>query len=471
MANPWEGDMSVVQSQVTTPWEDQVADMDAVAGGGGTARPATITPPQRFAEPPGSEKTLAGFGKNFAPSGVENMNAGMSFTDPQKAIKMLGQLFSSDGLSALKDYYVKSYGSIEQAKQTAYNDPIGFLSDISLLGGPMTVAGKLGGASKAGKAAQVAGNVLQNADPVAASIGAMRLGGGGLLTAAGVPQGIYRSTLKPSTAKTNKFQRGDVRKRVINELMDNEIPISHQGVEKLQGVVDVQTQKLDDMITSADKAGTMIPIRDVLSELDKLRIKLSDPISNPTASKDVATINKFTEDWLRQIGPVSEIRPSEARALRQTMDEKINWTSIPTKAEGLPVAIEKATAHGARQALGDAAGSGDQARIVSGLLDAQEPLKNAAARLDNNNAIGLRETMVLGGGIGGAASGHLDVKTALAIVAGGMLLNKEAQQKAAQAIYNSSKIDKVMKRNLIRTLFSQGGRAGENITRQQEQPQ
>lgn len=66
--------------------------------------------------------------------------------------------------SSMKDFFVKRYGSIDAAKQTLQNDPVGFAADIS------GVLGGVGGiASKAGELGDIAG--LSKAGAVASKVG------------------------------------------------------------------------------------------------------------------------------------------------------------------------------------------------------------------------------------------------------------------------------------------------------------
>lgn len=398
--------------------------------------------------------TLSGFAENISPSGQAYANQIMALTkDPRQTAEAMALLFSKEGWEAIQDFYKESYFSSPSAfKRTAYQDPVGFLSDVSMFGSvPKLLSRLLPGA--AGNAAKTVGTVLEHADPaMALSTGAKFAAGSALTDGAQVPQGIYRSSLKPSTAQTSKFSEDRVRSTVVDELLRNEIPLNYKGVEKLQSVVSEKTAELDQMIAKATAEGKKIPVRDVLKRVNELRNQLRNPVTNPSANADVAKINEFVGNWLRDMGPVREMTPAQARELRKNLDSGLNWNLVPSKEEGLSTRIDEMAAHGAREALADAAGTKGQARQVSDLLDARIPLKNASARLDNNNALGLRETVMLGGG-----AMAYDLPELAGIVAGASLLNKEAQQKLARAIYNSSKLDRAAKRNLLRQLAIQVG--------------
>lgn len=430
--------------------EDQLS---AINSTGPAAVPASPVKPLRFQER-SEPMTLEGLAGNIKPSGNAYREQIMSLTkNPRKTAEAMAILFSKEGLIALKDYYVDSYfTSLSDFKRTAYQDPVGFLSDVSVVASVPRLLGKLiPGAT--GNALKNVGTVLEHADPtMALSTGAKFAAGSALTDGAKVPQGIYRSTLKPSTAQTNKFSDDRVRGTVVEALLDNEIPLNYQGVEKLSGVVGEKTAELDRMIEAATASGKTIPIKDVLSRVNELRGSLRNPATNPTANKDVAKINDFVGDWLRDLGPVREITPAQARELRKNIDSGLNWNLVPSKEEGLATRIDEMLAHGARESLANTAGSAGKAREVSDLLDARIPLKNAAARLDNNNAIGLRETVMLGG-----AAATPDVPELAALVAAAALFNKESQERLARAIYNSSKLDRAAKKNLLRQLTIQVG--------------
>ena len=100
------------------------------------------------------EYTAAGALANIAPSAQQYASdLATVFTDPLLVAQGVKEMFTGEGLDALGSYYTRRYGSVRKAMQTAYDDPVGFMSDVALVGAPVKVAANLAkvAAKKTGK--------------------------------------------------------------------------------------------------------------------------------------------------------------------------------------------------------------------------------------------------------------------------------------------------------------------------------
>ena len=100
------------------------------------------------------EYTYTGALANIAPSAQQYASdLATVFTDPLLVAQGVKEMFTGEGLDALGSYYTRRFGSVRKAMQTAYDDPVGFMSDVALVGAPVKVAANLAkiAAKKAGK--------------------------------------------------------------------------------------------------------------------------------------------------------------------------------------------------------------------------------------------------------------------------------------------------------------------------------
>lgn len=135
-----------------------------------------------------SEKSVGGFLGNVVKSGA-NIIGGVAqaVTHPLETVGAIGTAIeggisklvpgeqeSEKSFDALVNFYKERYGGVENLKNTLYEDPLGVLSDLSVLlgGGGALLKGagaatKIGELSRVGKAATVAGRAIE---PVSATI-------------------------------------------------------------------------------------------------------------------------------------------------------------------------------------------------------------------------------------------------------------------------------------------------------------
>ena len=357
------------------------------------------------------EYTYTGALANIAPSAQQYASdLATVFTDPLLVAQGVKEMFTGEGLDALGGYYTRRYGSVRKAMQTAYDDPVGFMSDVALVGAPVKVAANLAkvAAKKTGKgqmaaqALQRTGSVLEATDPLAAATGLAVSGATVLPMVRSFPESTYETNLKMGTSPRSRMGQQATRQQVIGTLLEEGIPVSPEGLTQLNKIIDSRTADLDRLISMAEKEGKTISLFELTRPVAQLREELSDPFVNPTAQADARTITSYLSEWSKEVGTgTQEFTPSQVRKLRQELDKKLNYDRITPTTPPLSTRITEEAAAGARGALRETIeGYGETGMDISKLLTAQEALERAVNRLGQNQTIGLKQTIAATGGFG-----------------------------------------------------------------------
>lgn len=403
------------------------------------------------------------------------------FTDPMLVAEGIKEMFTGDGLKALGSFYADRYGSTRKALQTAYSDPVGFMSDVSLVGAPIKVAANLAKiAAKTSRKAQApievarrVGGALESADPLAA---ATSLGLGVTSTVPIVrsfPESTYETNLKMGTSPRSRMGQQATRQQVIGTLLEESIPVSPEGLTKLNKIIDARTSELDRLIEVAEKEGKTISLYDIATPIRELRNDLGNPRTNPTAAADVKAIEDYLSSWADEVGDAQNLTPSEVRKLRQNLDNKLNYDRISATTPPLQQRITEEAAAGARGALRETIeGYGATGMDISRLLTAQEALERAVNRLGQNQTIGLKQTVAATGGFGAMGGTDLFQQLSGALLAGGaLLMTPQNKERIARLIYQSRDLTAEQQRSLIGQLTSQTGPTAQRIEEGREDEQ
>lgn len=453
--------MSRFGAQLVQPSEIEVPPAIDDAGTPGAAADQAYP---RFRDTEGA--SLAGFAQNLKESGQRNVAETMQmFKRPDEALQAVFSLATSpDTRRALMTYADESYGSFENFKRSLYNDPIGVASELSVAGVLMRGPGMLG----------KVGRIVEHLDPGIAATTAAKAGAGWTGTQTGFPQRTIEQRLKMSPAPTSRYANPAVRDRVVETILEENLPISSSGVSQMDTRITKASKELDRLIDIADKSGKQIPIDRVLRPLFELRKTLGDPRTNPESRADIRAINSYLTDWMDELGPVQSLKPSQVRTLRQGLDGKLNFNRVPTTEPPIRTQMREEVAHGARRALNEGFDAiGQQNARVSRLLEAYEPMQRAANRIENNNRMSLRGTLAGTAGLAGFTLGDstLDRALGLVVAGSGYLLNGATKEKLARAIYANKNLDEASKRTIIRQITDtavEAGSAEDKLTQPEE---
>jgi len=444
-----------VRRRLAQPQQEAPAAQKDMVGSGYTAetiaRPI-INPRERY--------SAAGAIENIIPSAKAY---GQTFVDlakdPSLFVDAMKMMFTGEGLSELKDYYTETYGSTESALRKAYQDPVMFMSDLSIVGAPLKILSKLAGlaSKKAGSAVGRAAGFLEAADPLSAGMAATGAAVSNLPYVRGFPEETYETNLKMGTSPASKYSDPAVRSRVVETLLQEQIPISPQGLEKLNKAISARTKELDKLIEIAEKEGKTIPISTILGPLKRLRDDISDPKTNPLAVEQAAKIEEYAMNWLADLGPIRAISPSDARKLRQNLDKQIRWGKKDVVTPPLQRQITEEMASGARQGLRESIeGYGETGMDISRLLEAEEPLRRAQSRMAQNNALGLRQAGgIATGAIIGTGGDIFNQIMGFLVAGGSAIMTPQNKERLARLIYRNRDLTADQKRTLLGYISTQ----------------
>lgn len=293
----------------------------------------TPTPPLQSAQTPAPapsaaspEMTVEGFLGNVGPSAMR------TGTD---MLKGMGNLITSPidtvaGMPAgMAQHYGDRYSSVDQAAQTAYNDPVGALMDVPVLGTGMRLlgaAGKVGGAGRIADAAGTVGRGLEKVDPFGAAVGAAQLG---------IGAGINRFGSSPAESMAGSYY-GQPRGRQVDnfdEYLGTVDAAIEQGIPATTGGARIAEEarreaggRLNTALEGADKLDAI----EVFTQLNAKIDEIGDlNVSNPA----VAKLNELKADLVKLSDDQGYISAADLNSLKSKYDATINFDNVTTGVE------------------------------------------------------------------------------------------------------------------------------------------
>lgn len=368
-----------------------------------------------------SGKELA---KNIIPSVVkEGKNLIAAITEPIQTVKGLGNLALGALEKAIpetqkeevyfdrfKDYYKQKYGSQEQLLQTLQNDPAEVLSDAS-----MFVTGGATGAAKLAKVSQIgakAAPALERVAQVGTAIDPLNLG---INTATyGVSKAIPKTVapiMYESAAKWSTKLGPEERAAITETALKNQIPLSYEGLGKVQSKLGELGDKMDNLIINATDKNIKIPAAKVLESLKDVK-KTSGGFKIEAAQdiKEINNIEKQFKTYLKQ-NKITSVTPQQLQDFKSDAYKRVDYKRAPEKPSIAKEEAYKAMAGSARESL---EGFIPELRAINtqygSLRELQPNLQKAVGRIENRDLMGLGATAKTGaggalGGIPGALVG------------------------------------------------------------------
>ena len=368
-----------------------------------------------------SGKELA---KNIIPSVVkEGKNLIAAITEPIQTVKGLGNLALGALEKAIpetqkeevyfdrfKDYYKQKYGSQEQLLQTLQNDPAEVLSDAS-----MFVTGGATGAAKLAKVSQIgakAAPALERVAKVGTAIDPLNLG---INTATYGATKVIPKTVAPklyeSAAKWSTTLSPQERAAITETALKNQIPLSYEGLGKVQSKLGELGDKMDNLIMNATDKNIKIPATKVLESLKDVK-KTSGGFKIEAAQdiKEINNIEKQFKTYLKQ-NKITSVTPQQLQEFKSDAYKRIDYGRAPEKPSIAKEEAYKGMAGSARESL---EGFIPELRAINtqygSLRELQPNLQKAVGRIENRDLMGLGATAKTGaggalGGIPGALVG------------------------------------------------------------------
>ena len=285
------------------------------------------TPPAGPTAPvAGPEKSVEGFLGNIGPSALNTGGA---------MLQGIGNLVTSPidtitGMPAgLVGHYGDRYSSLEQAGETAYNDPVGALMDVPVVGTGMrllSAAGKVGGAGRIAETAGAVGRGLERVDPVGLAMGGVQAG-----TALGMNRLMPNRTPEAVMAGT---EYGGVQGRQ-GQYLDSYYDDVGRALDEGYGntLADVDA-------AAAAKSAAGSNLNDLLNAADDVKIKKVDVVRELEALKEGKTANldsTYLDTIDKAIKEVLEadienpfMTPSALNGVKTKLQGKVNWDAVDT---------------------------------------------------------------------------------------------------------------------------------------------
>jgi len=362
--------------------------------------------------------------KNLPGSAVkEAKNVIGAITQPIETIKGLGNLALGaleKGISGtqkhevyfdkLKDYYKEKYGSQDKFLQTLQNDPAEVLSDASMfVTGGATGAAKLAKVSKVGAKTAPA---LEKVAQVGTAIDPLNLG---INTASyGVSKAIPKTVapmMYESAAKWSTTLSPQERAAITETALKNQIPLSYEGLGKVQSKLGELGDKMDNLIANATNQNIKIPATKVLESLKDVK-KTSGGFKIEAAQdiKEINNIEKQFKTYLKQ-NKITSVTPQQLQEFKADAYKRIDFGRAPEKPSIAKEQAYRSMADVAKKSLESFIPELKSINTQYGALKELQPnLQRAVGRIENRDLMGLGTTAKTGaggalGGIPGALVG------------------------------------------------------------------
>jgi hypothetical protein len=302
---------------------------------------------------------------------------------------------TTDQVGQFVDFLGKRYGSVDAAKKTLQEDPVGVMADFASLVSGAGSTLRLPGVAKVGAAL----------DPVNAAVNTTLYGAGKALPK-DLPKQMYESAAKLST--TIPEER---RASMVKTALDNELPPTSKGVKKLEGMIQGLNETVDGLISKATSEGKSVPIGAIYKELKSLRRRKGG--MSLDAPGDTAAISKIIGDFQKHLKAKGKTRLSaaELQELKVNAYKSINWDAKRMTGTPIKEDVYRAVAKGAKENIQDMVpGVGASNKALSDLYDLQPNLQRSANRIENKNALSITDPLnvtagtVAGGPVGAAVA-------------------------------------------------------------------
>ena len=361
---------------------------------------------------------------------------------------------NEQAFDAMLDFYGDRFGSVDALKNTAMNDPVGILSDISGIATLGTSSlPKITG--RAGKVVETLNKTAKAVDPMNLAANVIRLPLGKL-----IPKDLPVKQMN-SAVKWNTTTPMKIRNSLAQSMLEEGIQPTLPGMRKAWKVIDDMQEGLTKLIEESTNSGVTIPREKVFKYIRDAKKKAAEG-GNP--ANELKQIDKFVDDlettWFEYDLP--DFTPTKIQRFKQDLYELVGddkWAR--TTARGTDAA-RMATARSARQIIEDLVPEARAMNRREGKMIAlTDSLEQKAARIENTNNIPLGAPINVGAGT--YLGNLLGMPEAGAAAGVGLSLMDLPKNKArlAQRMYNlqnSGLLDAPIPGQMIRQGAIQSGR-------------
>lgn len=299
----------------------------------------------------------------------------------------------------------------------------------TLVGASANAAPLAAGAIEAGPTGDAA--LAAAAKPVQAVVSGAKPAVGRAILLGKTPAEAYESAMKPSPA----IDSAD-RAAMVQTGLQNEIPVSKGGVQKIGDLIDTLNQKIKDTI-AADPNRPIDP-NAVATRADSARAKFANQVN---ASGDLKAIEDSKQQFLQEQGasngqPAPNMNAADAQAMKQGTYRVLAGKF--GEQGSASVEAQKSLARGLKEEIATQFPELSNLNAAeSRLLDLQPVLERAVNRISNHQAVGI------GTPVAGVAAATLTGSAGIgkvAMVLKGVLDNPLVKSRLAIAISKSAKV-------------------------------
>ena len=193
---------------------------------------------------------------------------------------------NEQAFDAMLDFYGDRFGSVDALKNTAMNDPVGILSDIS---GIVTL-----GTSSLPKITGRAGKVVETLNKTAKAVDPMNLAANVIRLPLGklIPKDLPVKQMN-SAVKWNTTTPMKIRNSLAQSMLEEGIQPTLPGMRKAWKVIDDMQEGLTKLIEESTNSGVTIPREKVFKYIRDAKKKAAEG-GNP--ANELKQIDKFVDD-------------------------------------------------------------------------------------------------------------------------------------------------------------------------------
>jgi hypothetical protein len=364
-----------------------------------------------------------------------------------------GEQKDEASVRAMGGFLKDRYGSVENALETLEEDPVGFLSDISILftGGGL-LASKVGKLSSVGKNIQTFGNVI---DPIG--------GTGRALNKMVTSRTPVNSLVK--TALDLPKKKGIVRiDELANEFLNKGLNVSRRSLKRLDNDISKVKGQIDNIVDSKTKDGIRLRTAEIVDSLDEL---IDNAAKEGLDIRDFRTIDRLRNDFVELHGKT--VSPKKLQDIKVGFNKgfKSDLTTRFGEVRGkvrdklrIAAKTQLEELHPELKAL-----NADQGVMI----ELSKAIEERVIKLEKQPIIPVRGLIagIVAGGVVGAGSSNLPAALsvgAVAIAVDKIITSPKIQIAIARAINaHNQALAKVGKLSVVTRPAFQAGRAGEVI--------
>jgi hypothetical protein len=364
-----------------------------------------------------------------------------------------GEQKDEASVRAMGGFLKDRYGTVENALETLEEDPVGFMSDISILfmGGGL-LATKVGKMSTVGKNIQTIGRVV---DPVSGAGLALNK----LVTARTPINSLVKTAL--DLPKKKGLVRID---DLANEFINKGLNVTRKSLKRLDDNIAKVKGQIDNIIDSKTKDGVRLRTAEIVDSLDEL---IDSAAKEGLDIRDFRTINRLRDDFIELHGQT--VSPRKLQDIKVGFNKGFK-SDLTTRFGEVRGKVRDKLRISAKTQLEELHPELKALNADEGvMIELRKAIEERVIKLEKQPIIPVRGLVAgtVAGGAVGAGSGNIGAGLAFgatAIAVDKIITSPRIQIFVAKAIHKHNQVlAKAGKLSVVTRPAFQAGRAGEVI--------